>query len=63
MLSSLEHGTFIWYNTKTMDISFTEPEAGGDPDPSANGPEPADGGETLMRAAQRIAEEVRWPLF
>lgn len=57
MLSSRD-GTSMWYNTKTTNVSFCKPEAGEDLDPSADGSEPADGGDMLIRAAQRVAEEV-----
>lgn len=53
-----EHGTSIWYNSETGNVSFTDPVDVGDPDPFIDRLEPSDGEEALMEAAQRIAEGV-----
>lgn len=57
--SSPEHQTSVWYDAKTGSVSFSEPVAGGDPNPPADGPEPTSGEDTLIEVARRIAEEVR----
>ena len=63
ILSSQEHTTSIWYNPETKEVSFSKPEVEADPGPSAIRPGPANGEDTLVEAARRIAEGVRPILF
>ncbi|KAF9778442.1 hypothetical protein BJ322DRAFT_1025145 [Thelephora terrestris] len=54
--SSSGQKTSIWYNQVTMEVSFSDPEAGTDLDPLNARLDFASDGDTLMEAAQRIAE-------